>query len=76
LVPPGDPADVVLPVACRRHDLAEAAGVKILQVLAPFQIADATFHICLARRGPALDMLSAHRDTQMIGSLRRDTAEP
>src|SRR5262245_48995200 len=46
-------------IACRGHDLAEAAGVKFLEIVAPFQIARATRWIAVPRRRPALDVLPA-----------------
>ena len=64
-----DTGDIAAVIAGRGHDLADPAGVEILQLCAPFEIADPALRIAVARAGPALDMLAAHGNAQQFGSV-------
>src|SRR5208337_2815957 len=59
--------DVTGLVPGRRHDFTHTSGVKLLEMISPAQIADAAVRVTLARRGPALDMLSARSDAKGLG---------
>src|SRR5262245_41351058 len=49
--------------------------MEILERVAPPKIAGPTLWIALARRGPALDVLTAHGDAQRLGGVRRHACQ-
>ena len=68
--------DEVFGITDFSQDFAGAAGMKLLQVLAPFQVAGACQRVGIAGDFPAAQMLAARRQAQCFRGFRTEPQDP